>query len=508
MVIPRAVERRADLPHTAEYLPRARAAEQLPRAAEQLPRAAEQLPRAERAGWLSRYVGVLLVADAVALLLAGLLTYAPQFDGVRGGPGPASDNLLTLAVPAWLLTLAATGCYEGRHLGLGSEEFRRVTNAAAHFTAVIALAVYFFRWDVSRGAVVLTLPVAAVLALGFRYLARQALHRIRRAGLAGHRVLVVGDGALRDTLADRLRAARYSGLNVVGSCRPLSDGPDVAAAVDRVRSRVAELRADTVAVAPSAQITPAVLRRLAWALEGSGVDLLVAPALTDVAGPRVNVRPVSGLPLLQIAEPEFTGMRRLVKGALDLTGAALLLTLLAPLFAALALLVRLTSPGPVLFRQTRIGRGGHPFTIYKFRTMHPDAEQRLTELRALNDHGATGILFKLKDDPRITSIGRVLRRYSLDELPQLLNVLLGQMSLVGPRPPLPTEVAQYERDTHRRLLVKPGITGLWQVSGRSDLDWDETVRLDLYYVENWSVALDAEIAWKTIWAVLKGAGAR
>jgi exopolysaccharide biosynthesis polyprenyl glycosylphosphotransferase len=255
-------------------------------------------------------------------------------------------------------------------------------------------------------------------------------------------------------------------------------------------------------------VGPELLRRLAWALEGAGVDLLVAPALTDVAGPRVNVRPVSGLPLLQIAEPEFTGMRRLLKGAVDVTGSAVLLLLLAPAFLLLGLVVRFSSPGPVFFRQVRIGRDGKPFTMYKFRSMYADAEDRLAEVRALNDHGSDGVLFKLTDDPRVTPIGRLLRRYSLDEFPQLINVLRGQMSLVGPRPPLPTEVAQYERDVHRRLLVKPGMTGLWQVSGRADLSWEETVRLDLYYVENWSVALDAEILWKTARAVLKGAGAR
>jgi exopolysaccharide biosynthesis polyprenyl glycosylphosphotransferase len=242
-------------------------------------------------------------------------------------------------------------------------------------------------------------------------------------------------------------------------------------------------------------------------LEGTGVNLLVAPALTDVAGPRIHVRPVSGLPLLQIAKPEFRGPRRLFKAAIDLLGALVLLILLSPLLLATAVVVRASGPGPVLFRQIRVGRGGRPFTMYKFRSMHSDAEHLLAELRTLNDHGE-GVLFKLRDDPRITRIGKYLRRYSVDELPQLFNVLLGEMSLVGPRPPLPSEVARYAQDVHRRLLVKPGLTGLWQVSGRSDLDWEETVRLDLYYVENWSAALDAEILWKTFFAVLRGSGAR
>ena len=249
------------------------------------------------------------------------------------------------------------------------------------------------------------------------------------------------------------------------------------------------------------------MRRIAWSLEGSGVDLLVAPALTDIAGPRINIRPVSGLPLLQVTEPEFSGAGRVLKGTLDVLGSLVLVLLLSPVLLGVALAVRLSGPGAVLFRQTRIGRGGEPFTILKFRTMHADAEQRLAELRAHNDHG-DGVLFKLRDDPRITRIGRHLRRFSLDELPQLFNVLSGRMSLVGPRPPLPSEVERYEQHVHRRLLVKPGLTGLWQVSGRSDLDWSETVRLDLYYVENWSVSLDAEILWKTLRVVMQGSGAR
>jgi exopolysaccharide biosynthesis polyprenyl glycosylphosphotransferase len=320
-------------------------------------------------------------------------------------------------------------------------------------------------------------------------------------------VLVVGDGRAGEILQSRLEAAPHSGYAVVATCRPLAHDAQGRPTVEHVRAAVAAVGADAVAVAHSPQMGADVLRRLAWSLEGTGVDLLVAPALTDVAGPRVHVRPVSGLPLLQISEPEFSGARRLLKGVLDVAGALLGLVLFGPAMLAIALAVRVTSPGPVLFRQVRIGRDGQEFLMYKFRSMRADAEARLTALLDRNDH-VDGVLFKLHGDPRITALGRHLRRFSLDELPQLFNVLAGQMSLVGPRPPLPSEVARYEQDVHRRLLVKPGLTGLWQVSGRSDLDWAETVRLDLYYVENWSVALDAEILWKTGSAVLRGSGAR
>jgi exopolysaccharide biosynthesis polyprenyl glycosylphosphotransferase len=291
---------------------------------------------------------------------------------------------------------------------------------------------------------------------------------------------------------DRTRATEVEGVPVVGNSTSI---------IDALRTT----GADTVAVGAWSDLTQAGLRRLSWELEGSGVDLVVAPALTDVAGPRIHIRPVSGLPLLHVEEPEFSGVRRLLKGSVDRGGAIAALVVLLPLFLALAVWVRLSSRGPALFRQERIGTDGKPFTMYKFRSMYVDAEQRLADLRALNE--GDGVLFKMKDDPRITPAGKWLRRFSLDELPQLINVAIGTMSLVGPRPPLQSEVSQYENDVRRRLLVKPGLTGLWQISGRSDLSWEESVRLDLHYVENWSLALDLVILWKTAFAVLSRKGA-
>jgi exopolysaccharide biosynthesis polyprenyl glycosylphosphotransferase len=467
----------------------------------------EGTPARGTASWQPRFVGVLVLLDMAAFLLGGLFGRMVRFATVDGEiHGISYPAVLLAAAPAWLLVMAGSRAYEARCLGLGSEEFRRVGNAAARFTAVLAIVLFLFKTDLARGLIVLALPASTVLALVFRFLARQVLHRVRADGRASHRVLVVGEGAARDALAARLQASPHSGLRVVGVCRPALRERDEPS-VSHVRRVVEAVDADTVAVAHSAGLTPDVLRRIAWTLEGTGVDLLVAPALTDVAGPRIHVRPVSGLPLLQIAEPEFTGARRLVKGTLDLLGACVMLLVLSPLLVVTAVVVRLSSPGPVLFRQTRVGRGGVPFRMWKFRSMVTDAEHRLEELRGYNDHGPE-VLFKMRDDPRVTRVGRLLRRFSIDELPQLFNVLAGQMSLVGPRPPLPSEVARYERDVLRRLLVKPGLTGLWQVSGRSDLDWPETVRLDLYYVENWSVALDGEILWKTLSAVLRGSGAR
>jgi lipopolysaccharide/colanic/teichoic acid biosynthesis glycosyltransferase len=217
------------------------------------------------------------------------------------------------------------------------------------------------------------------------------------------------------------------------------------------------------------------------------------------------VRPTAGLTLLHVDHPQIGGVRQFVKDLFDRSAAAAALIMLAPLFAGLALAIWLSDRGPALFTQIRIGKDGQVFRIYKFRTMVVDAEQRRAQLLVRND--LDGILFKLRDDPRVTALGARLRRWSFDELPQLINVVLGDMSLVGPRPALPEEAAKYAEHVRRRLVVKPGLTGLWQVNGRSNLSWDESVRLDLRYVENWSFALDLQILWKTISVLLRGSGA-
>jgi len=273
-----------------------------------------------------------------------------------------------------------------------------------------------------------------------------------------------------------------------------------------VTAAVRQLRPDAVAVTASPAVSAQTLRRLAWELEGCGVDLLVSPALTDVAGPRISIQPVAGLPLLHVNQPEFSGGRKPLKAGVDRALAVASLLLLSPFLLLIGLLIRVDSPGPAIFRQRRVGQGGKVFTCLKFRSMRASAEFERESLLDRNER-SEGLLFKIRDDPRVTRAGRWLRRYSLDELPQLWNIARGDMSLVGPRPPLPSEAEQYGYDARRRLLVKPGLTGLWQISGRSDIPWDETVRLDLYYVKNWSPALDVLIMWKTAFAVLGGSGA-
>jgi exopolysaccharide biosynthesis polyprenyl glycosylphosphotransferase len=262
---------------------------------------------------------------------------------------------------------------------------------------------------------------------------------------------------------------------------------------------------DTVAVLPSPELDGAALRRLGWDLERTRADLLLAPAVTEIAGPRVRIRPVCGLSLRQMERPELRGVRRLAKGAFDRVGAALGILLILPVLVAVAVSVKVTSRGPIFFCQERVGRDGRIFPMVKFRSMEVDAELRLEALAAENE--GNGVLFKIRHDPRVTRVGRFLRRYSIDELPQLFNVLRGHMSLVGPRPPLPAEVGHFGADMHRRFVVKPGLTGLWQVSGRSNLSYDESVRIDIHYVEHWSLLLDLMILWRTVGAVLRGDGA-
>jgi exopolysaccharide biosynthesis polyprenyl glycosylphosphotransferase len=275
--------------------------------------------------------------------------------------------------------------------------------------------------------------------------------------------------------------------------------------LDEVVSVVQEHQIDTVAVLPSEELDGPALRRLGWDLEKTTAELLLAPAVTEIAGTRVRIRPVAGLPLLHMERPELRGIRRLTKESFDRTAATFGLLLLLPVLVAVGLAVSVTSRGGVFYRQERVGRDGQTFSMLKFRSMVDGADRLVPGLADGSD--GNGVLFKMKADPRVTRVGKVLRRYSLDELPQLLNVVRGDMSLVGPRPPLHSEVERYGFDMHRRFLVKPGITGLWQVSGRSDLSWDDSVRIDVRYVENWSLAFDFMILWKTFGAVFRGSGA-
>ena len=460
--------------------------------------------------WVSHYVRQAVIADCLCALTAGFVGFTARFG--QGIATPWPNVALAVSLPfIWVLWVAAARAYDPRFFGTGSDEYRRVLNAGVSLTAAVAIASYATKAEVARGYVVAALPLLTLLDLAVRYHLRQRLHRRRSEGECMRRVIAVGH---QESVAELIREfgrTPHHGMEIVAACLPVSDqdghvdGVPIFGDMGDVVSVVRRAGADTVAVLACPEFDGIALRRLGWALEKTDTELFVASALMDVAGPRTTIRPIAGLPLLHVEHPELTGARRLFKGGFDKVVAGLALLVLAPVMFAIASFIRLTGQGPMLFVQVRIGRDGKEFRMLKFRTMVVDAERLHAEL--VRRHGGDSVIFKMRDDPRITRIGGWLRRYSLDELPQLINVLRGDMSLVGPRPPLPKEVEQYGEDVYRRLAVKPGLTGLWQVSGRSDLPWEEAVRLDLRYIENWSLILDMQILWKTVAAVTRASGA-
>ena len=477
----------------------------------------EDIAVAPRPHWERAYVANLVFTDLLCALAAAFAAHLVRFGGVAANVAGTSEvPYLALAAgfgPVWIAAMGLGGAYSHRILGTGSDEYRRLINVTVRLLAGIALLSYATQLRLARGFVAVALPLALLLTAVARHVLRKRLHTRRAMGQAMEDVLVVGTVAEVKELVRHFRRSPHAGFRVMGAAVAK---PAVAVDVDgepvpvlctpaNILEGLANTQADAVAVASTSSFEDGALQRLAWELEGSGIDLVVAPAVTDVAGPRISVRPIAGLPLLHVEEPQLSGAARAAKAVIDRSLAALMLLSIAPFLAVIAVVVRLTSEGPAFFRQERVGRHGKTFRIWKFRTMNVDAEAHRIDLLHRNEHD--GKLFKIRHDPRMTPVGRFLRRWSIDELPQLFNVLVGHMSIVGPRPPLPSEVENFEEGARRRLLVKPGLTGLWQVSGRADLAWNETVRLDLYYVENWSPALDLMIAWKTMWAVISGRGA-
>ncbi len=457
----------------------------------------------------------LALATCVSLVAAVLRAVTVgQGVGLLGDEGMRwAAVLLPLA---WVACLAWSRAYAPRYLGAGPEEYRAITRAIVALLAGSAVLSYAFMLEVSRGFVAFALPLLLVgTALG-RYSLRTRLHRRRAAGEMLQSTIVVGRA---DAVADMIRQIRQhpevNGLNVVGACvngmdsswvslGTIEDVPILGAPEDAILA-VDQVQADVVAVASSPDFSGQPLRRFGWQLEQRDVDLLVSPGIIEVAGPRLALRPAQGLSMLHVERPLTQGLVYRSKAALDRVVGAVLLLLASPVLLTIAALIRLESRGPALFKQVRIGNEGQPFTMFKFRSMVQDAEALLPDLT--EDHDGNAILFKMREDPRVTRVGRFIRKFSLDELPQLLNVIRGDMSLVGPRPPLGSEVDNYEFDALRRLRVRPGMTGLWQVSGRSDLSWEDSLRLDLWYVDNWSWALDGQILVRTARAVLKGRGA-
>ncbi|MCP2047864.1 UNVERIFIED_ORG: exopolysaccharide biosynthesis polyprenyl glycosylphosphotransferase [Paenarthrobacter nicotinovorans] len=423
---------------------------------------------------------------------------------------------IALAVVWWFM-LGAWSSRQSRVLGAGPEEYKRVAAASLWLFGLVAIISYSLRIETARGYVGIALPVGLAGLLLSRWLLRQHLSVARQKGDSMSRLLLLGGPSAVAHLASSLHGAKHSGYLPVAAYTPgVAGTPTIEpesglpilghkADTSSVLAAIDQCDADAVAVSAGVQLHPQTIRHLGWELAARNVGLIMAPALTDIAGPRIHTQQVAGLPLIHVTTPTLEGGQRVAKRLFDVLVSGLLIILAAVPMLVIAALVKLDSRGPVLFQQDRVGMEGKHFQMLKFRSMVVDAEALLTELQQRNE--GSGLLFKIKDDPRITRIGSILRKYSLDELPQLFNILTGSMSLVGPRPPLPREVEAYEHDVRRRLLVKPGLTGLWQVSGRSNLSWQDSVRLDLYYVENWSLAGDLVIILRTVRAVFHSTGA-
>lgn len=423
---------------------------------------------------------------------------------------------IALAVSWWVM-LGAWNSRQSRVLGSGPDEYKRVAAASLWLFGIVAIVSYVLRIDTARGYVGVALPVGLLGLLIARWLLRQHLNVNRQQGQSMSRLLLLGGPGAIAHLAASLDSAKHAGYRPVAAYspgaietpayEPASGLPILGNSTDTqsILRAIDECKADAVAVSAGVQLHPQALRHLGWELAARNVGLIMAPALTDIAGPRIHTQQVAGLPLIHVTTPTLEGGQRVAKRLFDVVVSGALIVLSAPLMAVLAITVKLDSRGPILFRQERVGIEGAHFGMLKFRSMVVDAEQRLAELADRNE--GNGVLFKIKNDPRVTRFGGFLRKYSLDEMPQLFNIFAGSMSLVGPRPPLPREVEAYEHDVRRRLLVKPGLTGLWQVSGRSNLSWQDSVRLDLYYVENWSLAGDLVILLRTVRAVFHSTGA-
>ncbi|MCB5177887.1 sugar transferase [Streptomyces antimicrobicus] len=464
----------------------------------------------DKARW---YLPAAVIADLVgAAVPVALVFEAAQ----QARPGSCA----LAAALAWVGVQAVRHRYDRRALG-ESRGALPVLHDWLILIGVLAVARAATGESTPRLAALGALLPALLITLAVRKLTYRHLSAARREAQAVSRVLVIGEPAAAEDVIAHLAARTDHPYVVVGvvpvgpgsldsgvpvAARLDADGPgaplgDSAAVLAAVRNH----RADLVLVAPGARFGGERLRRLSWALHDAGVELAVFPGLVEVSVKRLETLSAGGLAVLRVAPPVRRGAQPVLKAALDRTGAAVGLVLLAPVFLVLAAAIRLGSPGPAFYRQRRIGRDGVPFVMWKFRTMVVDADRKRAELAGANEHD--GLMFKMRRDPRITRVGRLLRRTSLDELPQLFNVLVGDMSLVGPRPPLPEEVAQYDELALRRLTVRPGMTGLWQISGRSDLSWDETIQLDLSYVDNWSFTSDVDVVARTFRAVVDGRGA-
>lgn len=479
----------------------------------------DRTPRSGFRGWTAGYARRLLFSDLLVLVL---VVYGTQvlWLGLGGAKvAMAADTRLTdvsywmfsaLLVVLWMVGLSMADTRSPRVVGTGSMEYVRVANSSFVVFSVVIIASFLLQFDVARGYLLISLPTGILLLMAERSLWRHWLLRRRRTGDYSSRVLLIGSEQSVGRIAHELARTPGAGYHVVGACIPTGQvgatiGDTEIPVMGNVNDISAAMRvvgADTVVVTSTDELPPFKVKQISWQLEAGRQHLVLAPSIVDIAGPRLHTRPVAGLPLIHVETPRFSKGQLFLKRITDLSASLLGVIVLSPVFVFLAITIRLSSDGPIFFRQKRVGLKGREFTMLKFRTMVPDAEALLPGLLAEQRDAGNEILFKMTNDPRVTPIGRIMRKFSLDELPQLFNVIGGSMSLVGPRPPLASEVEKYADHVHRRFLAKPGITGAWQVGGRSTLSWEDSVRLDLSYVENWSLAGDILIVLKTGKAVL------
>ncbi|MEO7124038.1 MAG: sugar transferase [Lacisediminihabitans sp.] len=477
--------------------------------------------------WARKYRSRLRLTDLGLISAVLLITFLFPSNYAEARPlgeqiGVPYWLISAVTLVTWTITLSVLHTRSTRVVGVGLLEYKQVVGASILALAILTMAFTLFNIDIARRFYVLVFPLGILCLVAGRWFWRNWLSRQRRFGHYLSEVVVVGTREDVEYVARQI--VRNSGAAYTVVCAVVDEQPTERLAghaatnlaselagvpmeygLNRIAGAAAEFGADAVIVASYSSAGGDFVRRLAWELEGTATELILASRLVDVAGPRIHFRPVDGLPLIHVEIPSFEGGKHVLKRALDVAASSVAIVLLLPLCAVLAVLITSDSPGPVLFWQERVGREGRIFRMLKFRSMVVDAADNLPGL--LDQNEGSGVLFKLKNDPRVTRIGQVLRKYSLDEVPQLWNILKGDMSLVGPRPPLLREVEQYEADVNRRLYIKPGLTGMWQVNGRSNLSWQESVRLDLYYVENWSLIGDIIIIWRTFRVLVHPVGA-
>lgn len=472
-----------------------------------------------RRDWRASYARNLFVTDLLTLVVVVVGAQVLWFGTGSAEVAIREDSRLSEIsywyfsaglIVAWMWVLSLVDSRSYRVIGTGMTEYRHVFNASMRLFGFIAILAFLSRIDVARGFLLISLPAGIAGLMFSRWVWRKWLNRRRARGDYSARVLLVGSEVSVAQIANELRRSPAAGYRVVGACVPTGKIADtipgtdipIMGSVNTIERALRVTGADTVAVTSTDDLPPFKVKQISWSLEAGRQHLVLAPSIIDIAGPRLHTRPVAGLPLIHVETPRFSKGQVFAKRMTDLLLSLVGVVVISPVLAFLAMSIRLSSEGPVLFRQTRIGLRGREFTMLKFRSMVVNAEDLLAELAEEQRDAGNEVLFKMKNDPRITPIGRIMRKFSLDELPQLFNVIGGSMSLVGPRPPLPSEVEQYADHVHRRFLAKPGITGAWQVGGRSRLSWEDSVRLDLSYVENWSLLGDVIILLKTVKAVV------